>query len=239
MKVWTKSVHRVGYHDGGYGTNFLQKPPCREFADQNKVLTVCISFCWIDSDPWQIWCAVSFSACVEGIPLQLNQSTHFNIDRPTRLCISSCEMKKNLTFRFFKRFNRSSTWGLTAVQPRFARSDWGLQRFDFPIFYSFRFIFDEKSSTFEESRALGRTWVQPRFNRSLTEVWGSTLIAVRVIHQQKVKKTFGWTWGQTSRNMFNFAENRSDRSRTAVELKLDQQSNQGSTFIADGVILDF
>jgi hypothetical protein len=48
--------------------------------------------------------------------LQAHQAVH-----------SSCKIKKTLTFRFLKRFNRSSTWGLTAVQPRFSRSDQGFR----------------------------------------------------------------------------------------------------------------
>jgi hypothetical protein len=39
--------------------------------------------------------------------------------------------------------------------------------------------------------------------------------------------------------MFDFAENLYDRSRTAIELKLDQNSNQGWTFVADRVISNF
>jgi hypothetical protein len=144
------------------------------------------------------------------------------------LNVDSCKMKKS-DFSVLKRFNRSSIGGLTAVQSRFSRSDWGLPRFDIPTFDSFRFISNKKSSTFEESR----TSESPIMNRGLTEVWswflrGSTLIADRVIGQQKVKKP-----SVTRQNLFDIAENRSDRSRTAVQLKLDQQSNRDWTFIAN------
>jgi hypothetical protein len=50
-------------------------------------------------------------------------SPSLSVRKATGLCISSCKMKNSRTFRFLKRFNRSSTWGLTAVQPRFPRSD--------------------------------------------------------------------------------------------------------------------
>jgi hypothetical protein len=44
---------------------------------------------------------------------------------------------------------------------------------------------------------------------------------------------------QTRQNLFDFAENRFDCGRTAVELELGQEPNQGSTFIADRVTPDF
>jgi hypothetical protein len=108
------------------------------------------------------------------------------------LCISSCKMKNS------QRFNRSSTWGLTAVQ----RGFWELievSRGSTSDFLFFSVHFRQKKFNFWGKSNLRSDL---SFNRSLTEVWprflrDSTLIT-DVWFTNKKWKPFGRTWGRQS-----------------------------------------
>jgi hypothetical protein len=165
----------------------------------------------------------------------------------TELCISSWKMKKSRTFRLLKRFSRSSTWN----RPRFNRSLTDV----WPWFL--------RGSTLVVDRAIGQQkvkkpfgWLEAKPPKPVRLCWKSVWPQSNhgwTNSRTKVEPVWpqsnqGWTnsrtkaepvWPQSNRGWTNSRTNSRTPVEPTVEPRVNQQSDQGWTFIADRVILDF